>query len=393
MDLGGRRLLYSRERLEKLEDRTLAPYAVRSRTSRGRVYPDHEPAYRTAFQRDRDRIIHTTAFRRLEYKTQVFVISEGDYYRTRLTHTLEVAQIGRTLARAFGVNEDLTEAICLGHDLGHPAFGHSGERTLNDLMAAHGGFDHNHQTLRIVESLEQRFPDWPGLNLTWEVREGLVKHETAYDVSDASGYEPELACSLEGQIANVADELAYTAHDLDDGLRSELISPLGLQEVPLWNELMEDLGLDPCAELNELDRHRLIRKLIGWGVTNVVETTIRRLQEEGIDSVEQLRGRGRPIIGFSEPVKARHLELKSFLYQRLYRHWRVMRMAAKAERVLRALFNAYTVEPGQMPGTVQERLAASDEPMERLICDYLAGMTDRFALDENARLFDPLVRV
>lgn len=386
-------MLYTRQHLEQVEDRDLAPYAHRSSASRGRVYPDDEPGYRTAFQRDRDRITHTTAFRRLEYKTQVFIISEGDYYRTRLTHTLEVTQIGRTLARALGVNEDLTEAICLGHDLGHPAFGHSGEKTLNDLMLDHGGFDHNRQTLRIVEKLERRFPGWPGLNLTWEVREGLVKHETEYDVSDASRYEPDLACSLEGQIANVADELAYTAHDLDDGLHSGLIHPFGLQEVTLWNELMENLGLDPCSELEELDRHRLIRKLIGWGVTDAVRATTQRLHDEGIDSMDKLRARGKPIIGFSTQVAVHLKELRSFLYRRLYRHWRVVRMAAKAERVLRALFEAYTAEPAQLPDSVQARIAASEEPRERLICDYIAGMTDRFALDENARLFDPLVRV
>jgi dGTPase len=386
-------MLYSREHLEKLEEDSLAPYALRSSQSRGRAYPDHEPAYRTAFQRDRDRIIHTTAFRRLEYKTQVFVISEGDYYRNRLTHTLEVAQIGRTLARALGVNEDLTEAICLGHDLGHPAFGHSGERTLDDLMANHGGFDHNRQTLRIVETLERRFPGWPGLNLTWEVREGLVKHETEYDISDASGYEPELACSLEGQIANAADELAYTAHDLDDGLRSGLLGPFALQGVTLWQELTEGLELDPCAELDKLDRHRLIRALIGWGVTNVVQTTAQRIRDEEIDSEDKLRARGEPILGFSDPVATRLHELKAFLYERLYRHWRVVRMAAKAERVLRALFGAYTMEPAQLPDTVQARIASSEEAMERLVCDYVAGMTDRFALEDYARLFDPSVRV
>jgi dGTPase len=386
-------MLYDRERLEQLEANSLAPYAQRSANSRGRLYPDHEPAYRTAFQRDRDRIIHTTAFRRLEYKTQVFVISEGDYYRNRLTHTLEVAQIGRTLARALGVNEDLTEAICLGHDLGHPAFGHSGERTLNELMAAHGGFDHNRQTLRIVERLERRYPGWPGLNLTWEVREGLVKHETEYDVSDASGYEPALACSLEGQIANAADELAYTAHDLDDGLRSGLLNPLALQEVTLWQMLTEGLDIDPCSELDKLDRHRIIRALIGWGVTDAVHTVDQRIRDGGIDSEEKLRARGKPIIGFSTPAEAQLGELKGFLYEQLYHHWRVVRMAAKAERVLRALFEAYVTEPAQLPDTVQSRIAASDEPLERLVCDYVAGMTDRFALDEYARLFDPSVRV
>jgi dGTPase len=386
-------MLYTRETMEALEDRSLAPYGLRSRDSRGRAYPDHEPAYRTAFQRDRDRIIHTTAFRRLEYKTQVFVISEGDYYRTRLTHTLEVAQIGRTLARTLGVNEDLAEAICLGHDLGHPAFGHAGEQTLNDLMAGQGGFDHNRQTLRIVEKLEQRYPAWPGLNLTWEVREGLVKHETEYDVSDASGYDPDLTCSLEGQIANTADELAYTAHDLDDGLHARLITPLDLEEVTICQELMAELGLDTCHELTKLDRHRFIRTFIGWGVTDVVQATGQRLAEEQIDSLTKLRARGEPIIGFSDGAKARHHELKLFLYQRLYRHWRVMRMTAKARRVLEALFEAYSQEPAQLPDSVQARVAASGEPLARIICDYIAGMTDRFALEEYARLFDPAVQV
>jgi len=385
--------MYTREILEEWEDRHLAPYAVRSRASRGRVYPDHEPEYRTAFQRDRDRIIHTTAFRRLEYKTQVFVISEGDYYRTRLTHTLEVAQIGRTLALALGVNEALTEAVCLGHDLGHPAFGHSGEETLNELMAGHGGFDHNRQSLRIVEKLEQRYEGWPGLNLTWEVREGMVKHETDYDVSDATGYEPELTCSLEGQIANVADELAYTAHDLDDGLHSGLLSPGDLRDVRLWQELTDELDLDPCAALGQLDRHRLIRSLIGWGVDDVARTTSRRLQEEGIDSLEKLRRRGAPIIGFSEEARERHTELKRFLLSRLYRHWRVMRMGAKARRVLQALFETYVQDPAQLPDSVQNRLRSEDDPPERIVCDYIAGMTDRFALEEYARLFDPTVRV
>jgi len=385
-------MLYSRSRLEEIEDKFLAPYAMRSRESRGRAYPDHEPDYRTAFQRDRDRIVHTTAFRRLEYKTQVFVVSEGDYYRTRLTHTLEVAQIGRTVARALGVNEDLTETICLGHDLGHPAFGHSGEQTLNALMAGHGGFDHNRQTLRIVEKLEARYPGWPGLNLTWEAREGLVKHETQYDVSDASQYEADLACSLEGQIANIADELAYTAHDLDDGLHSGLLNLQDLSQVRLWIELGTELGIKPCTELEQIDRHRLIRTLIGWGVTNAVQNTARRLAEERINSVAELRARGKPIIGFSAEAGALIRELKGVLFLRLYRHWRVMRMASKAQRTLEALYRAYTEEPGQLPEAVQVR-AKGEDGLERIVCDYVAGMTDRFALEEYARLFDPAVRV
>src|SRR3989304_2557293 len=218
-------MFFNRQQLEELEDKSLAPYGTRSKDTKGRAYLDGEPDYRTSFQRDRDRILHTTAFRRLEYKTQVFINFEGDYFRTRLTHTLEVAQIGRTIARALGANEDLIETICLAHDLGHAAFGHSGEATLNTLMREHGGFDHNRQSLRIVTELEQRFPDFPGLNLTWEVREGIVKHETEYDIADAKEYNPELRGNLEAQIANAADELAYTSHDLDDGLRSGMITP------------------------------------------------------------------------------------------------------------------------------------------------------------------------
>jgi dGTPase len=218
-------MIFTREQLENQEDNNLAPYGVRSRDSKGRSYPENEPAYRTAFQRDRDRVIHTSAFRRLEYKTQVFINFEGDYYRTRLTHTLEVTQIGRTIARALGANEDLVEAICLAHDLGHSPFGHSGEIALNRLLKDNGGFDHNKQSLRIVTKLERRFDGFPGLNLTWEVREGIVKHETEYDISDASDYDPELRGHLEAQIANAADEIAYTAHDLDDGLRSGMITP------------------------------------------------------------------------------------------------------------------------------------------------------------------------
>jgi dGTPase len=244
-----------------------------------------------------------------------------------------------------------------------------------------------------VEKLASRYTGWPGLNLTWEVREGLVKHETEYDVSDATGYEPDLACSLEGQIANVADELAYSAHDLDDGLRLGFINPLDLEEVTVWAEIYDRLGLERCTELEKVDRHRVIRSLIGWGVSDVVHTTVSKLEAEGIDSVEKLRGRGAPIIAFSEDAGRRHRELKSFLFRKLYRHWRVVRMAAKAGRVLRALFQAYLEEPAQLPDTVQAGIPGSEEPLERLVCDYIAGMTDRFALEEYRRLFDPAVRV
>ena len=274
-------MLFTRRQLEDIEDTNLAPYGCRSKYTRGRQYPDSEPEYRTAFQRDRDRILHTTAFRRLEYKTQVFINYEGDYYRTRLTHTLEVAQIGRTIARALGANEDLIEAICLAHDLGHPPFGHSGEVALARLMNDHGGFDHNKQSLRIVTKLERRYPEFPGLNLTWEVREGIVKHETEYDISDAGEYNPDLRGHLEAQIANAADELAYTAHDLDDGLRSGMITPHMLEGITLWEILVESVGWRG-GPLDDLTRHRLIRRLIGMEVTDLVQTTDQRLRESGV---------------------------------------------------------------------------------------------------------------
>ena len=291
-------MIMTRQRLEENEEHALAPYGSKSRTSKGRATPEDEHPYRTAFQRDRDRIIHTTAFRRLEYKTQVFVNFEGDYYRTRLTHTIEVAQIGRTVARALGANEDLTEAICLAHDLGHPPFGHSGEVALNKLMENHGGFDHNKQSLRIVTKLERRYPEFDGLNLTWETREGIVKHETEYDISDASAYDPELRGNLEAQIANAADELAYTAHDLDDGLRSGLISIELLEGSRLWDTVKASLGWNEGA-LDDMTRHRAIRRLIGLVVTDLVDATSARIDESGARSPLDLQKLDHNVIGLS----------------------------------------------------------------------------------------------
>lgn len=380
-------MYFTREQLEKIEDQTLAPYGLRSKDSRGREYPEDEPGYRTAFQRDRDRILHTTAFRRLEFKTQVFIIHEGDYYRTRLTHTLEVAQIARTVARALGANEDLEEAICLAHDLGHSPFGHSGEVALNRLMNEHGGFDHNKQTLRIVTKLEERYPDFPGLNLTWEVREGIVKHESEYDIADASTYNPDLRGHLEAQIANAADELAYTAHDLDDGLRSGMITPEMLEGITLWEILAESTGWDR-RDFDELLRHRLIRRLIGLEVTDLVETTNLKLRESGVQAVEELQRLPYNVIGYSQDMTRRNRELKDFLYSRLYRHHRVIRMAVKAERIITDLFDGYLASPEILPSHVQDLI--DEYGLERTICDYIAGMTDRFALQEHTKLFDPL---
>jgi dGTPase len=378
--------MITRERLEELEVEALAPYGHRSRESRGREFSEDEPHYRTAFQRDRDRILHTTAFRRLEYKTQVFVVTEGDYYRTRLTHTLEVSQIGRTLARALGGNEDLVEAISLAHDLGHPPFGHSGEATLGRLMADHGGFDHNKQSLRIVTDLERRYPEFSGLNLTWEVREGIVKHETEYDISDAEGYEPDKRGHLEAQIANVADELAYTAHDLDDGLRSNLISIGQLQGLSLWEMTRESIDWT-TDELDELTRHRLIRRLIGLEVSALLEATQQRIAAADLGSVEALQLLDHNVVGFSNEYVTMNQQMRSFLFANMYKHYRVVRMQTKAERFIEELFNAYVEKPEILPKKVQAQ--AQTREFYRTICDYLAGMTDRFALKEYSKLFDP----
>ena len=382
-------MFYDRQKLEEIENQSLAPYGMRSKDSRGRAHPSGEPAYRTAFQRDRDRILHTTAFRRLEYKTQVFINYEGDYFRTRLTHTLEVAQIGRTIARALGGNEDLTESICLAHDLGHSPFGHSGEVALNRLMKDHNGFDHNRQSVRIVTKLEERYPDFVGLNLTWEVREGMVKHESEYDISDASEYDPDLRGNLETQIANIADELAYTAHDLDDGLRSKMITPSQLDGIALWEILAEINGWQGPV-LDDMMRHRIIRHLVGIEVSDVVNATNARLKESGVDSPLAIQQLSYNLLGHSEDMIRRNRELKDFLYSKLYRHPRVVRMAVKAERIIGDLFNAYIDEPAILPTHVQALL--EERSLERVACDYIAGMTDRYAVDEHRKLFDPFIK-
>jgi dGTPase len=382
-------MLITRERLESMEDQILAPYGFRSQNSKGRKFHEYEPEYRTAFQRDRDRILHTTAFRRLEYKTQVFINYEGDYYRTRLTHTLEVAQIGKAIARALGANEDLLEAICLAHDLGHPPFGHSGEVVLARLMRDHGGFDHNKQSLRIVTTLEKRYPDFSGLNLTWEVREGIVKHESEYDISDASEYNVDLRGTLEAQIANVADELAYTAHDLDDGLRSGMISPSMLEGISLWEIIAETAGWRGF-DMDSLTRHQIIRELIGLEITDLIKTTEQRLRESGVRSVDDLQRLEYNVISFSEEMHRRNRQLKDFLFNNLYRHYRVVRMAVKAEKITTELFCAYQKDPEMLPTHVRER--ADEGSLERIICDYIAGMTDRFAVEEYQKLFDPFMK-
>ena len=379
-------MLFGRERLEALEAQNLAPYAVKSGQSRGREHPEPESRYRTPFQKDRDRVNHTTAFRRLQYKTQVFVNFEGDYYRTRLTHTLEVAQVARSIARALGLNPELAETIAFAHDLGHPPFGHSGEAVLDGLMQRHGGFDHNQQSMRIVTYLEQRYPGFRGLNLCWESREGIIKHETRYDMPNAEGYEPHLRPSLEAQIVNLADEVAYNAHDLDDGLRAGLLQPGQLWEVELLRDLLGELGLQP-DRFDEMGRRIFIRELLGLLITDTIHATHVLLQHQKIESLEAIRSHPAPLAVYSEAMAQQLNQLREFLYANLYRHYYVVRQVGKSRLVLEKLFEAYTHDPAILPPQVQQ--ASETEGIYRAACDYIAGMTDRFALDEYARLFEP----
>lgn len=382
--------MLTRQDLELREGQFLAPYAMRSSQSRGRRHAEEEHAYRTAYQRDRDRIIHTTAFRRLEYKTQVFVYSEGDHYRNRLTHSIEVAQIGRTLARSLGCNEDLTEAICLAHDLGHPPFGHVGEATLNALMAEHGGYDHQRQTYRIITELEERYPDHPGLNLTYEVREGVVKHDTSYDLVDARDYCPDERGTLECQLSNLADEIAYNTSDLDDGLRSGILDPVMVCDLGIARRVIAGLGEGPSIDLNNpMMRHRFIRRLVGLEVSDTIQATQANLDAAGVQSPQDLRGLAENVADYSAEMLALNHELKHYLFASFYRHFRVVRMATKAERLLQGLFNAYLAQPLQLPPDTQQRAKEHSEGLLRAICDYLAGMTDRYAVQEYKRLYDP----
>ncbi|MCX7673289.1 MAG: deoxyguanosinetriphosphate triphosphohydrolase [Thiobacillaceae bacterium] len=371
----------------------LAPYAADPARTRGRRHPEPPASPRSEYQRDRDRIVHSTAFRRLEYKTQVFINHEGDLFRTRLTHSLEVAQIGRTVARLLGLDEDLTETIALAHDLGHTPFGHVGQDALNACMRAHGGFEHNLQSLRVVDDLEQKYAEFEGLNLTFEAREGILKHCSPTNAARLgevgerflNGGQP----SLEAQIANLADEIAYNNHDVDDGLRSGLISLEQLAEVPIFaRHLAEVRRLYP--QLN--DRrviHETVRRMINTLVVDLIEETRRRLVVHRPESLDEVR-RCPPLAGFSPEVQAEHLELKRFLFHNLYRHYRVVRMSEKARRVITRLFEAFVAEPRLLPPEYQRR--AQTHGLHRTVCDYIAGMTDRYAIQEYKRLFDPEAR-
>ncbi|HZE88217.1 MAG TPA: deoxyguanosinetriphosphate triphosphohydrolase [Verrucomicrobiae bacterium] len=368
-----------------------APYAMRAEATRGRRHPEKEHPFRTPFQRDRDRIIHSRAFRRLEYKTQVFVNHEGDHFRTRLTHSIEVSQIARTVARALGLNQDLCEALSLSHDLGHTPFGHLGEEVLHALMIKHGGFNHNRQSLRIVEWLEDRYPEWPGLNLTYEVREGIAKHSGPIHLKLApefAEYGAAIAPPLEAQMIDLVDEIGYNHHDVDDGVRSGLLPAERLAaDVPIFGEPWARARTEyPKAKDRQIVAVALTG-MIDYLVTDLIETSRRRIRASGVASLDDVRSHGSWLIGLSEPAAARNAALKRYLHERLYRHHKIERMKDKSRRMLKALFERYLDNPRLLPESFQERIARDGR--ERVICDYIAGMTDRYALDEYRRLFDP----
>ncbi|MBI4828488.1 MAG: deoxyguanosinetriphosphate triphosphohydrolase [Nitrospinae bacterium] len=375
---------------EELEERELAPCASRARRSRGRLSIEDEHPFRTAYMRDRDRIVHCAAFRRLEYKTQVFVYHEGDHYRTRLTHTLEVSQISRSVARALRLNEDLVEAIALAHDLGHPPFGHSGERALNELMADHGGFEHNLHTMRIVEHIENRYPQFRGLNLTWETRESIAKHAKAPDHPTLTEFAAFPRPSVEAPVVDLADSIAYITHDLDDGLASGLIEERALLDVALWKKgrsYAEAGGVLSPA----ITRYQIIRRIIDLQVGDLIRQTENNITRHNVDSPDRARALAAPVADFSLDANRERREIKDFLMERMYRHYRVCRMEEKAYGVIARLFEAYDRRPELLPTHVRKNLATVEK--KRLICDYLAGMTDKYAMEEYQKLFDPVARV
>ena len=376
---------YSRAQLEKHERQTLAPYAQFSADTRGRKYPDEPHQWRTHYQRDRDRIIHSRAFRRLEYKTQVFLNGSGDHLRTRLTHTMEVAAISRNIARALGINEDLSEAIALAHDLGHSPFGHKGEHALNELMKDHDGFEHNRQSLRIVEELEQKYPGHNGLNLTWETREGLVKHYTAYDHPSKREDFDAKSSSLEAQVANLADEITYYSHDLDDGLDAELLSEDELKKnVRLWSEADAGIRTGYGELADECRRYFIIRCLIDSQVHDVVETSGQLITNSGVQSADEVRLQENPLIQYSNERRAANLELREYLYENLYYNPKVHEPNQRGVKLLEALFTHYLEHPEEIGS--QSRARIETDGLHRAICDYLAGMTDRYVALEHKRL-------
>ena len=367
-----------------MERSSLANYASRSENSKGRRYKEKFYDDRSEYERDRDRIIHSVSFRRLEYKTQIFVNHEGDYYRTRLTHSLETAQIARSIARRLNLNEELVECLALSHDLGHTPFGHTGEYVLNELLTGFGGFDHNIQSLRIVEELEDRYPLFKGLNLTWETREGIIKHSSYHENSNnnnyISEYFPNVVPTLEAQIIDPADEIAYINHDIDDGIEAGLISIDNLIHIPIWDDIYKNAkSTFPNVQKKKI-KFKSISSLIGLLIIDIVDNTIKNIHKYNIDSVEKLRNINKIIVEFSEPIKEKKEKLKDFLMNNLYYHPKVMEIARKSEKIIKSLFVFYNENFHLLPERYKLRI--NDEKKERIICDYIAGMTDRFAIQE-----------
>jgi dGTPase len=376
----------------------LAPYAAEERRSRGRRHPEPGPAYRGEYQRDRDRIIHSAAFRRLEYKTQVFVNHEGDLFRTRLTHSIEVAQIARTIARALHLNEDLTEAVALAHDLGHTPFGHAGQDALNECMHEYGGFEHNLQSLRVVDELEERYAEFRGLNLTFEAREGILKHcapGAAAELGEVGRrFLERRQPSLEAQLTNLADEIAYNSHDVDDGLRAGLITIEQLRHIRLFGEQFEQVRHAYPALSERRAIHEVVRRMINLQAVDLIEASQRHLDEAAPQDIEAVRALPAPLVAFSQEMRERNLELKRFLRENLYRHYRVHRMTAKAVRVIRALFTAFFEDARLLPPEARRHAReleaqGGEAGRARAVADYIAGMTDRYAFAEYARIIDP----
>jgi dGTPase len=383
---------------ETLQSNTLACYAANPENSCGRQHNEPAPAYRSEYQRDRDRVIHSAAFRRLEYKTQVFVNHEGDLFRTRLTHSIEVAQVARSIARALRVNEDLTEGIALAHDLGHTPFGHAGQDALNACMRNYGGFEHNLQSLRVIDELEERYAEFPGLNLTFETREGILKHCSLKNAETLGKlgrrFIEKLQPSLEAQLTNLADEIAYNSHDVDDGLRSGLIDVEALTEIALFREQYDIVRTKYPQLAPRRTIHEVVRRLIGCQVIDLVETSLVNLEQTRPDSIDAVRHHGKALVTFSDNMREKNLELKRFLRTHLYRHYRVHRMSTKAARTVTELFEAYIDDPRLMPIEAQQHVnqLESDNGKDgraRAVADYIAGMTDRYAIAEYERTFNP----
>ncbi len=376
----------TREQLEQIERQVLAPYAQFSADTRGRIHRESPPKWRTQYQRDRDRVIHSRAFRRLEYKTQVFLNGTGDHLRTRLTHTMEVAAIARNIARALKLNEDLAETIALAHDLGHSPFGHKGEMVLDKLMKDHGGFEHNRQSLRVVEELEQKYPGFSGLNLTWEVREGLAKHYTSYDHPGKRKGFGAKSSSLEAQVANLSDEITYYSHDLDDGLDCELLSEKELsRDVRIWHDATRKVKKEHGDLPDECRRYFIIRCIIDEQVTDVVEYTEQRILDTGVKTADDVRLQSKALVQYSPKRGRLNLELRDYLYKNLYFNPVVHEPNVRAGRMLEELFNYYLAHPKEIGGQAQKRVRRAGH--YRAICDYIAGMTDRYTILEHQRFF------